>query len=297
VAVALATVGASAAWRFVQPVLDPGKPGTFDETAVKDPSILRYAGRWHLFYTARGMNRYSLGYVAAKDLHELNRAPRHRIGPPDYAAAPQVFFFRPQKRWYLIYQTMASNYQPVFSTTTDLGQPGSWSAPQPLTSKLERDKWIDFWIICDDQLAWLFFTRNQTDVYAMTTSTAQFPSGFANPRKVFSGVHEAVHVYRTHSGYAMLFETSDAGGWRRFGLAKARDLGGQWRLEAPEYAAQIRGQWSRDISHGELLRSGYDERMEADVERARFLIQGMPEPLHRGDYPSLPWRLGLIRNY
>ena len=290
-------------WKFVMPVLGPGEAGTFDETAVKDPSIVRYGDQWHIFYTARGWNKYSLGYVAAPSLDALNRAPRHSLeqlsgGAPVFAA-PQVFFFRPQQRWYLIYQTSASNYQPVFSVTQTIGRPESWGPPRPLVTKNEKDKWIDFWVICDDRLAWLFYTRNHCEVWAMTTRIGDFPNGFANPRKVFAGVHEAVHVYKEAGAarFAMLFETSGEGGWRHYGLAQAAELGGPWTLEASDFAARLDTGWSRDISHGELIRTSYDERLEAGFAKAQFLIQGMPLDLHQGDYPSLPWRLGLLRNY
>ena len=300
-AVTLLAASIGPAWRFVMPVLDPGKSGDFDETAVKDPSIVFYGGRWHLFYTARGNQKYSLGYVSAPKLGELNAAPRHSLarlsGGASTFAAPQVFYFRPARQWYLIYQTTASNYQPVFSHTATIDQPDSWSAPEPLAAKQEKDKWIDFWVICDDRLAWLFYTRNQREVYAMTTTLNDFPHGFGNPRKVFAGVHEAVHIYRDRTAYAMLFETSGEGGWRHYGLAQSAQLAGPWTLTSSEFASQIDNGWSRDVSHGELIRSGYDEKLEANLKKAQFLIQGMPPAEHKGDYPSLPWRLGLIRNY
>jgi endo-1,4-beta-xylanase len=52
--------------------------------------------------------------------------------------------------------------------------------------------------------------------------------------------------------------------------------------------------WTKEVSHGELLRTGYDETLEVNGAKAQFLIQGMPPELHSGDYPSLPWRLGII---
>jgi predicted GH43/DUF377 family glycosyl hydrolase len=48
-------------WSAGPVLFAPGERGTFDETAVKDPSIVYHEGRWHLFYTARGQGKYSLG--------------------------------------------------------------------------------------------------------------------------------------------------------------------------------------------------------------------------------------------
>jgi predicted GH43/DUF377 family glycosyl hydrolase len=40
-------------WQIGDPILSPGLKDSFDEVAVKDPSIVFFEGMWHLFYTAR----------------------------------------------------------------------------------------------------------------------------------------------------------------------------------------------------------------------------------------------------
>ena len=73
-----------------------------------------------------------------------------------YFCAPQVFYFRLQNRWYLIYQVADPSRQPALqpacSTTTDLADPDSWSPPQLLFAQQPPNVkgWIDFWVICDD---------------------------------------------------------------------------------------------------------------------------------------------------
>ena len=295
-------------WTAGPPLFLPGPHGSFDETAVKDPSIVFAAGLWHLFYTARGGNRYTLGYAAAPALQELRNARRHqltqlRADKEPYAAAPQVFYFRPQKKWYLIFQTTDGWYQPVYSTTSTIDQPESWTPPKPLADHRDREKWIDFWVICDAGNAYLFFTRSHRDVVVMTTAIADFPSGFHDPRVVYSPLIEAAHVYRIQGAaerYEMLFELAD-GRLRKYGLATAGALSGPWRTETAEFAAgsQLSFEsgmpaWTSEVSHGELLRAGYDERLEVAAHPVRFLIQGMPAAQHEGDYPALPWRLGLL---
>ncbi len=274
-------------------MLLPGTAGSFDATAVKDPSIVFAQGQWHLFYTARGNGKYSLGYVAAPRLETLQSQPRMQLsalsGNASTYAAPQVFFFRPQQRWFLIYQTSASNYQPMFSTTKTIGDPNSWSRPQELVRKQEPSKWIDFWVICDDQDAYLFFTRDHHEVVAMRTSLAAFPQGFHEPRLVFAGVHEAVHIYKETGKpkYTMLFEEREPDLTRRYGRAQADHLLGPWRLTQRTFAI---------ASHGELLRTSSDERLEADLTHPRFLIQALPKGSNLKDYPELPWRLELIHS-
>ena len=113
-----ATCQENQSWSITNPVFEKGKPGSFDELSVKDPSIVFYENAWHLFYTARGNNEYTTGYVSAKELKDLNTAPRFELkqirGKSRYGCAPQVFYFSPQKKWYLIYQNRDSNYNRYF---------------------------------------------------------------------------------------------------------------------------------------------------------------------------------------
>ena len=41
-------------WRVGEPVFTASEGGGFDNTSVKDPSIVYYNGKWHLFYTVFG---------------------------------------------------------------------------------------------------------------------------------------------------------------------------------------------------------------------------------------------------
>ncbi len=308
-AAATAAVG-SRQWSVGPVLLHPGANGNFDSVAVKDPSIVRYRGVWHLFYTARDRTEYSLGYITASRLEGFDAAPRHALEQlrgvkSRYAAAPQIFYFEPQKKWYLIFQTADSNYQPVYSTSASIGDPASWSAPRPLVEKHEGGKWIDFWVLCDERQAYLFYTREHREMMMMTARLDSFPSGFSSPRVVFSPVHEAAHVYAVQGSrplYVMLYEKQQDG-LRRFGLARATSPAGPWTVAEASFASggQLvylpgRERWTDEVSHGELLRAGYDQRLEISPDQWEFLVQGMPAAEHRGDYPLLPWRLGLLRS-
>jgi len=132
------------AWFVGPPILTPREDG-FDARAVKDPTVVRYDDRWHVFYTACGRDKLGIAYVSAPAWEELDAAPRTLLeqlsgGVENYAAAPQVFYFAPQETWYLVYQTTDSNYQPVYATTKTIAEPQSWSPPRPLAEKFEEDK-------------------------------------------------------------------------------------------------------------------------------------------------------------
>jgi hypothetical protein len=288
------------------PVLGPGAAGTFDEVAVKDPSVVFFEGRWHVFYTARGRSEYSTGYISAETLEGLREAPRHELTQirgraSRYACAPQVLLFDPQRRWYLICQTRDANYQPVFSTTASIGRPDSWTRPQPLLEKTDRAKWIDFWVICDETTAYLFYTSRHRDVVARTTPIERFPRDWGEAHTMLSGVHEAVHVYRARGRdeYHMLFELN-RDGVRSFGLARASRLRGPWEKVTETYATvdQLRckfgSRWTDVVSHGEMVRTGCDQRLEYDAANPVILIQGRRGTTNDGPYQDLSWQLGLI---
>jgi hypothetical protein len=294
-------------WAVGDPILGPGPQGSFDEVAVKDPSLVFFEGKWHVFYTARSRTEYTTGYVCAKELDGLQSAPRHELkmirGRSRYGCAPQVFYYEPQGKWYLIFQNRDANYQPVYATTTTISKPESWSKPLPLLRKDARAKWIDFWVICDETRAYLFYTQAHRAVVVRSTNLEAFPKGWGAGQEVLDGVHEAVHIYRARGGpgYHMIYELN-RGGIRSFGLARAENLKGSWTKVTDDYASgdqlSYTGKtalWTDMVSHGEVIRSGHDQRMEYDPRGCRWLIQGILKEDSDLAYPSLRWKLGLMK--
>ena len=302
-------------WLAGPVILTAGKKGTFDDIAVKDPSIVRYQGKWHLFYTISGKEPGGIGYVSAPTLDALNTAPRYWLTQfsgrtsDSKGGAPQVFYFEPQRLWYLIYQTKDFNRQPVYSTTATIDRPASWSKTKNLLPREEPDvKWIDFWVICDDTYAYLFYSRGRKDVYFRTTKIDDFPAGFGPGRLAFSPMPqpltEAVHVYKVKgkSEYHMFYETRPPGrAIRRYGLATASSLSGPWTRIADDYAIGEKlvfpnpaNRWTDVVSHGEMIRTGYNQYLEYNPAESRFLIQGRPSSIPPGLTERPGWQFGII---
>lgn len=302
-------------WVLSPPLLGPEDRGGDHYYSIKDPSVVRWQGRWHLFVSVRGQVRsHQIEYIS---LEEWGSRPlrrqmlRLREG---YFCAPQVFYFRPQRRWYLIYQVVEPDrkpaLQPAYSTTEDINEPDSWSPAQLLFPEGPPgvEKWIDFWVICDPERAYLFFTSLDGRLRRMTTSLAEFPCGFAEPTLALRAhIFEAAHIYRvgeTGKYLALIEAQAPQPHWRYYVAYLADRLEGPWEplAASPEKpfagagnVGQPPGPWTDNISHGELLRAGVDQTLTIDPHGLRFLIQGVSaEEVRDRKYGEIPWRLGLL---
>lgn len=101
---------------------------------IKDPSVVYYNGKYHVFASTAVASGYSLVYLSFTDFNQAGNAQftyldQSAIGT-GYRAAPQVFYFAPQKLWYLVYQ----NGNAAYSTNSDINNPYGWSAPKTFYS-------------------------------------------------------------------------------------------------------------------------------------------------------------------
>lgn len=338
-------------WIVKGPVFTAGKKGTFDDMAVKDPAIVFYNGNYHMFYTSKATRdtaatlqyiektRAGLGYVTAPTLEELNTAPRYNCNNlfGGVIVAPQVFFFEPQRLWYLIAHIPAEgrrpNLQPVYCTNPDIENLHGWSKPKPIpTNKANDDFWIDFWVICDDQNAHLFYTDHRGSLFRMETPLAKFPdfsdaideTVLTERGETAKGrwrLHEASHIYRMKKSgqYLALLEAVYPHPFRknywdsrsRFMFAMVADkLEGPWeRVEASrnEFAGDPANLFMEDgkpaaygqVSHFEIIRPGYDQKFEIDDDQFVLLFQAFDATNTPDDfvYDDLPWEMALMKNY
>jgi len=287
--------------------------------SLKDPTVVRFQDRWHVFCTIRSQKRtHQIEQISFTDWKDADKAPRRVLALSDgYFCAPQVFYFTPHKKWYQIYQIIdpqrKPRLQPVFSTSTDLDDPKLWSKPALLYAESPDNvkEWIDFWVICDETRAYLFFTSMDGKMWRAETKLADFPGGWNKPAVVLEGdIFEASHTYRLKglNKYLTVIEAldgKDSATVRRYYKAYLADkLDGEWKplaatkekpFAGPANVRQTGTVWTDSYSHGELLRDGHDEKLEVDPANLRFLIQGVTDAARQGKkYGEIPWKLGIL---
>jgi hypothetical protein len=269
--------------------------------------------------TVAGSTGWGIAYTSFANWDEAPTAPifmldQSPIGP-GYRAAPQVYYFAPQKLWYLIFQ----GGDPMYSTTKNLADPTSWTPPQPFyptTPASVKDakgnaSWLDFWNICDDKKCHLFFTNDNGSFFRGETTIENFPHGFSEPVVAMKeakaeDMFEASNTYKITgtNQYLTLVEASGASG-RYFRAWTADSLDGTWQpipgakmnMFASAENVTFNGRiWSQGISHGEMIRDGFDQTLSIDpCQPLRFLYQGLDlEPGKSYQYIELPYRLGVI---
>jgi len=111
-------------WSSSGPLISPKPDATHAIVSVKDPSVIRYKDRWLVYATtANTSGDWSLEYTSFKRWSQAPAAPQYFLDQtaigPGYRAAPQVFYFAPKRKWFLVYQTGL----PSYSTTNDPSKP------------------------------------------------------------------------------------------------------------------------------------------------------------------------------
>jgi Glycosyl hydrolase family 62/Cellulose binding domain len=295
--------------------VDPSR--TF--VSVKDFSVVRHNNRWLIYgTTASSAGGWSLVHYSFADWPQAASAPQTQLDiasdiGPGYRAAPQLFFFAPQNLWYLVYQSPL----PTYSTSTNPSDPTSWSAPRFfMTSEppiLVQNKgsggWLDFWVVCDSANCYLFFSDLNGHLYRAQTSLANFPNGFGNTAIVLTDPNrfplwEASNVYRVQgqNQYLLLVEAIGSDGNRWFRSWTSTSIAGSWTplaaTEANPFARSnnvtFPGGWSRDVSHGDMVRVNNDQTQTINPCDLQYVYQGRAPSSDGLPYVQLPYRMGLL---
>jgi len=309
-------------WRSTGPLVTAVPDAGHAIVSIKDPTVVYFNDQWHVYATTADVaGHWSMVYLHFGDWSQAGSArPYYMSDNPvfagDYHAAPELFYFTPQNKWYLVYQSGP----PTYSMTDDPSKPNTWSPPttffaeEPsvVTSNQGAGGWLDFWVICDATDCYLFFSDDNGNWYRSQTTVQDFPAGFGKTAIVMHdpighNLFEASHVYKLSgtSEYLALIEAIGPTGHRFFRSWIADTLVGSWASLADTWAEPFVGlnnvsfapgasAWTRDISHGEMIRDGYDETLTVDPCHLRFVYQGVDPAKTNVGYSQLPYQLGLL---
>lgn len=280
-----------------------------DLTSLSAPSVVRHDDRWHVFASASDSSqRDRLAYLSFANWDEASEATAQFVGTgpafEDGIRAPQVFYFEPSETWYLLAQTTELTY----STSTDLADLSSWTAPEPFfTQRPESapESWQDPWVICNDSDCFLFFTGANGALYRSQTSKQDFPAGMSDPELAIRIASRdlvgasATYALEGSDQYLTVAEAIGPQGVRYQKAWTADALDGAWtpiqnsftRPFASENNVSFEGEaWARTFGQGELLRSGESQLLEVAPCNFRFLYSGTADP----SAETTPFGLGLL---
>lgn len=301
-------------WTSSGVLMGPPSDATHTGVSIKDPTVVFHNGKWYVFASwTNPSGAYSMVYYSFADWSQASAATPFFLdtipGYTGYKCAPEILFLRPLNKWVLIFQSP----NPQYATLDDINHPELLSAPQPLfyNTPANASNWIDFNIIADDTYAYLFFTKDNGEFWRSRTRLSDFPNGFTEPTLVMSktsgDLFEASHTYRLAgmNQYLTIIEAFGLWGRRYYTSYIADRLDGAWTPLGTSYNSPFAsyanvtfpaGMWSEHFSHGEIIRSTYDETMTVDPARLQLLYQGFDgSTVPSGtDYNLLPWKLGLL---
>lgn len=314
----VATMQSSYQWSSSSILISPKSDTSHSLVSIKDPSVVYYNGHYHVFAsTVNSAGSYSMVYLNFTDWSSASSATPYYLDKSaigvGYRAAPQVFYYAPQSLWYLVYQT-GSNAS--YSTNTDIANPAGWTAPKGFYSSMPTTiqqnigsgTWVDMWVICGSVNCYLFSSDDNGHLYRSQTSLANFPSGMSEPVIALSDskfkLFEASNMYKVSGAqeYLLLVEAIGSDGKRYLRSWTTDAINGAFtglaNTESRPFARSTNVTfsgtvWTKDISHGEMIRAGYDQSMVINPCNLRYVYQGF-DPTSTASYTFLPWRIGML---
>ncbi|HEY3869085.1 MAG TPA: non-reducing end alpha-L-arabinofuranosidase family hydrolase [Actinocrinis sp.] len=316
------TLPSSFKWSSSGVILSPQSNSTHSLIAVKDPSVVFYNGTWYVYVsTVDSSGNYNMAAISFTNWSQASSAPLYYLDQSaigtGYKTAPMLFYFAPQKLWYLSYQTGGNI---AYSTNANIANPAGWSAPQNfyaagepsiISQNIGSGFWVDSWMICDTANCYLFSMDDNGHLYRSTTPLADFPNGFTNSDTVIAASNttpdnffEADNVYKVDGSnqYLLIVEAIGSNGRRYFTSYTASSLQGTWsplaNTQSDPFAAASNvtfsgTAWTQDISSGEAVRSGYDQTDTISPCNLQYVYQGH-DPSSTVSYNLLPWRIGML---
>lgn len=280
--------------------------------ARHNDEYLVYATVWNELGEGQPGNGWQGVFLKFSDFDSMGAAAQ--TSKPGMVA-PHLMYFSPKDIWVLSYQW---GFQFATSTTPD--DPGSFGnstnllGNNPTIGGPEGTGPIDQTLICDDTDCYIFFAGDNGVIYRGSMPLMDFPATFDNTAPIMeeskTALFEGVEVYKIkgEQKYLMIVEAAGTAaqpwGARFFRAFTADSLGGDF-VAMPQASSRETpfagannvsypdGDWSDDISHGDIVRDDPSEKKEIDPCNLRLLYQGH-EPGGGNSYGTLPYRPGLL---